>query len=234
MPGRTKRAERVDVADRVEADPAQAARRIVAQPVRHPAVRRLVQRDRGHHRQRPDREAFGRARPDRSCDGAGQQRRPAALRPRSGSNGSIGLCGQARHARRRAGPAATLPAAAPPAARPGCRRSGRGRTGRDRSRPSSAASARSAGVARERLHREIVAEQQALHAELAADDAGDHLARGRGRAIRVERGIDDMRGHRERQIAQAPRPARNRCRAARPAAASTTGSARWLSTTARP
>ena len=73
MPGSTKRPERVDVADRVEADPAQAACRVVAQPVGHPAMRRLVQRDRGHHRHSPDRQALRRARRDRSCDGAGQQ-----------------------------------------------------------------------------------------------------------------------------------------------------------------
>ena len=75
--------ERIDVADRVEAHPAEAARRVVAEPVGHPAMRGLVQRDRGHHGHGPDGKRLADARRDRSCDGARQQfGEPALGRPR--------------------------------------------------------------------------------------------------------------------------------------------------------
>ena len=133
----------------------------------------------------PDREAFARVRRNRSCDGAGQQLGQAGLRPARGRSGSIRARPRAPPGRRRAEPVATPPAAAPPAARRGSRRSAQGRTAPGRSRqpvpPRRGRRARplSAPMA------EVVAQQQPLHAELAADRcAAITLARRRGRPDR--------------------------------------------------
>ena len=50
-----QRADRIDVADWVEAHPAQAAGGVVAEPVGHPGMGGLMQSDRQHHRQKPNR-----------------------------------------------------------------------------------------------------------------------------------------------------------------------------------
>ena len=60
--GQDQGPERIDVLDRVEGDPAHQARGIVAAALGHPAMRGLMQRDRDHDRQQPDRERL----PDRS------------------------------------------------------------------------------------------------------------------------------------------------------------------------
>ena len=107
-----------------------------------------------------------------------RRRRPAAsascARRTSGSNGSIVARGQRPPRPRRAGRAASGQRRHGLQHGAAVRRSGPGSRGRDRSRPPARPAARSAGVAAERLHGEIVAEQQALDAEVAADGPGDH------------------------------------------------------------
>ncbi len=61
-----------------------------------------------------------------------------------------------------------------------------------------------AEAAAQRLHRQVVGEQEAVEADVSADDLLHHLARDRRRQFRVDRGIDHMRGHRDRQVAEPP------------------------------
>ena len=49
-------AEGVDMLERIEADPAELPGGVVAEPVRHKAVRGLVEGDGDEERQHPDRE----------------------------------------------------------------------------------------------------------------------------------------------------------------------------------
>ena len=165
----------------------------------------------------------------RRCRRAG---RPAARSAASGSNGSIGRRGQCRQdavepgqqrrRQRRHGLQHGAAVLDPPRAEQ--RQIAAGLQGRQRpGRPASPA---------QRLHGEIVAEQQALNARARRGWSG----RSPRREVvagpdRVEGGVDDVRGHGERQIAQARAPARSRSARSSASEASTTGSSRWLSTT---
>ena len=87
----------------------------------------------------------------------------------------------------------------------------------------------------ERLHRQVVAHQQAVEADLAADD----LARSRVREVVAGRSgsmaaIDHMGGHRHRHVGVAPGTARNRAPPAPPGAPRPPAALRWLSAWARP
>ena len=56
--------------------------------------------------------------------------------------------------------------------------------------------------AAERLHRQIVADEEAFEADGAADDRIDDDRRGRRRALRINCGVDEMGRHRHRQVAK--------------------------------
>ena len=186
-PGQDQRAERVDMADRVEADAAQAPRGVVAQPVGHPGVRRLVERDRGDHGQEPDRELMADRQRDRSCARLRPAEPSRRWSPRPASNGVEAV----RRANR-------VPARASSRRERGRRSGEQPRTAvgsrspgqcRARSQPAaSAAACALAGVAAERPHGEIVAEQQAAEAELARGSMSAMTrARQGGRQRRIER-----------------------------------------------
>src|SRR5690606_17000614 len=57
-------------------------------------------------------------------------------------------------------------------------------------------------IPRKRLHRRVVAHQKAFKADLAPDDLRYDLTGGRGGIVRVDRRIDDMAGHRHRQVVE--------------------------------
>lgn len=59
-------------------------------------------------------------------------------------------------------------------------------------------------VAAQCIHRDVVAHQQPVETNLAADDPGDHLAGGGRRFVSVDGRVDDMRGHRHAKVAQRP------------------------------
>ena len=54
----------------------------------------------------------------------------------------------------------------------------------------------------QRLHRQVVAHDEAIEADLAAHDFGDHHRRHRRGAAWINRGVEKMRAHRHRQVAQ--------------------------------
>ena len=57
-------------------------------------------------------------------------------------------------------------------------------------------------IPRKCLHRGVVADQQPVEADLAAHDLAHHLGRGRRWRGRIDRGVDDMRRHRHRQVGE--------------------------------
>ena len=56
-------------------------------------------------------------------------------------------------------------------------------------------------AARQRIHRQIIGQYQAVKADPLADLA-DHMRRCRGRLIGIQIGVNDMGGHRDRHVRQ--------------------------------
>jgi hypothetical protein len=70
------------------------------------------------------------------------------------------------------------------------------------SQPAAIARRRVRARAGQRLHVEIVGQQQAVEADAPADDLVDHEARLRGGIDRIPGGVADVRGHRHRGVGQ--------------------------------
>ena len=199
--------------------------RVVAKAAGDKAVRRLVK---------------GHGEDDRQDPGAGlvEHRRGDARRrsspPRLASSAS-------KRAPPRARSKSPAPAAHRLAAREPRRRRRRERRGRGgdllhlagsplqcsaRSQPaSSARRGRSPSAPPSARHRQIVGDQHAVKADLAANDLADHPPRQGRRRRRVDRAIDDMRGHRPRHRGQRAERREIGARQRRHARSSTTGQA---------
>ena len=204
------RAERVDVFQRVECDPALAPSRVVAEPARDKAVRRLMERYREDDREDPGRRLPQHARPVRR----GVHADPLVLRP------SRPPSARQSAARPRAQSKSCAPASGATASARATRACACGDSGRaaaaissisamsplqcsTRSQPASSARSGALGeTAGERAHRDIVRDQDAVEADFAADHAVDHDPRQRRRRRIVDRGVDDMRGHRPGHVGQ--------------------------------